>query len=129
MMDLSDQRKQGRAHRTETVPAPRAPFARTGVDGLGNYPEHRVPDIPRAWTAEHEAVAVTAAEADEPAFDARLFGRRVRLAAGAGPERAPRADLRERPAGRRREGIWGAGPRRHDSGGGTRPGPEPSSRC
>ncbi|MGW4822103.1 hypothetical protein ACWEP4_24730 [Streptomyces sp. NPDC004227] len=109
MMDLSDQRKQGRAHRTETVPAPRAPLARTGAYGLGNYPERRVPDIPRAWTAEGEAVAVTAAEADEPALCAQPFGRRVRLAAGAGPERAPRVDLGERPAGRRREGICGAG--------------------
>ncbi|MEV5005269.1 hypothetical protein AB0K74_24700 [Streptomyces sp. NPDC056159] len=109
MMDLSDQWKQGRGHRTETVPAPRAPLARTGVDGFRNYPEHRVPDIPRAWTAEGEAVAVTAAEADEPAFHARPFGRRVRLAAVAGPKRAPRVDLGERPAGRRREGIWGAG--------------------
>ncbi|MFB6959279.1 hypothetical protein ACFCYB_20210 [Streptomyces sp. NPDC056309] len=109
MMDLSDRWNQGRAHRTETVPAPRAPLARTDAYGLGNHPEHRVPDIPRAWTAEGEAVAVTAAEADEPVFCARPFGRRVRLAAGAGPERALRVDLGERPDGRRREGIWGAG--------------------
>ncbi|MFE7230678.1 hypothetical protein ACWCRF_02245 [Streptomyces sp. NPDC002405] len=108
MMDPSDQRKQGRRHRAETVPAPRDPLARTGASGPGDYPEHRVPDIPRAWTAEGAAVAVTAAEADEPAFDGRPFGGRVRLAAGAGPERASRVDLRERPAGRRREGIWGA---------------------
>ncbi|MFE9308721.1 hypothetical protein ACIQCF_30370 [Streptomyces sp. NPDC088353] len=109
MTDLSDQWKQGRVRRSETVPAPRDPLARTGASGLGDYPERRIPDIPRVGTAEGEAVAVTAAETDEPAFGGRRFGGRARLAAGAGPERAPRGDLRERPAGRRREGIWGAG--------------------
>ncbi|MFJ6558603.1 hypothetical protein ACIQMV_01850 [Streptomyces sp. NPDC091412] len=109
MMDLSDPWKQGRARRSETAPAPRDPLTRIRASGPGGYPEHRVPDIPRARTAEGEAVAVTAAGADEPAFGGRPFGGRVRLAAGAGPERASRADLRERPAGRRREGIWGAG--------------------
>ncbi|MFF4757941.1 hypothetical protein [Streptomyces sp. NPDC001292] len=109
MMDLSDQWKQGCGHRTETVPAPRAPLARTRAYGLGDYSERRIPDIPRAWTAEGEAGAVTAAEADEPTVGERPFGGRMRLAAGAGPASAPRADLGECPAGRRREGIWGAG--------------------
>ncbi|MGW2900520.1 hypothetical protein ACWDAO_39570 [Streptomyces sp. NPDC001212] len=108
-MDLSDQWKQGRARRSETVPAPRDPLARTGASGPGGYSERRVPDIPRAWTAGGEAGAATAAEADEPAFGGRPFGGRVRLAAGAGTERASQVDLRERPAGRRREGIRGAG--------------------
>ncbi|WP_445525009.1 hypothetical protein [Streptomyces cyslabdanicus] len=76
-----------------------------------DYPERRVPDISRAWTIAGGAVVTATAEAGEPTVGERPFGGRVRPAAGAGPARASRADLGECPAGRRREGIGGAGVR------------------
>ncbi|MFF9124629.1 hypothetical protein ACF09J_15200 [Streptomyces sp. NPDC014889] len=108
MMDLSDQWKQGRRHRLEAAPALRDPLAPIGASGLGGHPERRIPDIPRAWTAEGGAVAAAAAGAGEPALAERPFGGRVRHAADdARPAPALRADLGECQAGRRREAIWG----------------------
>ncbi|MFI9602519.1 hypothetical protein ACIHCX_22185 [Streptomyces sp. NPDC052043] len=74
-----------------------------------DYPERRVPDICRAWTIAGGAVVTATAEAGEPTVGGRPFGGGVRPAAGSGAAWASRVDLGECPAGRRREGIGGAG--------------------
>ncbi|MFF8595453.1 DUF1684 domain-containing protein [Streptomyces sp. NPDC015220] len=108
MTDASDQWKQWHERRTETVSAPYGPLALTGTYWLEDYPEGRIPDIPGTWTADGDAVVLTAAASDGLTVDGRSFAGRVRLEADTGPVADARVALGERRlAVLVREGAWG----------------------
>ncbi|CAL9624365.1 hypothetical protein SUDANB105_05917 [Streptomyces sp. enrichment culture] len=106
--DASGEWKQWHEGRLETVSAPYGPLALTATHWLEDYPEGRLPDIPGNWTADGDAVVLTAGAGDGLTVDGAPFEGRVRLAADAGPVSAARVGYGERRlVVLVREGIWG----------------------
>ncbi|MFD4259156.1 DUF1684 domain-containing protein [Streptomyces sp. NPDC058534] len=118
--DASDEWKRWHEHRVATVSAPYGPLALTGTHWLADYPDGQLPDIPGRWTADGDAVLLTATGADGLTVDGAPFDGEVRLTADAGPAGEARVALGERRlVVLVREGQWGvrdfdpaAGPRR-----------------
>ncbi|RSN51539.1 hypothetical protein DMH12_22020 [Streptomyces sp. WAC 04229] len=118
--DASDEWKRWHEHRVTTVSAPYGPLALTGTHWLADYPDGQLPDIPGRWTADGDAVLLTATGTDGLAVDGRPLDGEVRLTADAGPAGEARVGLGERRlVVLVREGLWGvrdfdpaAGPRR-----------------
>ncbi|MER6980939.1 DUF1684 domain-containing protein [Streptomyces carpinensis] len=108
MTDASDQWKQWHERRTETVSAPYGPLALTGTYWLEDHPGGRIPAIPGIWTADGDAVVLTAAGTDGLTVDGRPLAGEVRLGADTGPVEGARVALGERRlVVLVREGIWG----------------------
>ncbi|MFI5858317.1 DUF1684 domain-containing protein [Streptomyces parvulus] len=113
--DASDEWKRWHERRTATVSAPYGPLALTGTHWPADHPAGQLPDIPGRWTADGDAVLLTATAADGLTVDGR-----VRLTADPGPAGEARVALGERRlVVLVREGLWGvrdfdpaAGPRR-----------------
>ncbi|MEV8554039.1 DUF1684 domain-containing protein [Streptomyces glaucescens] len=106
--DASDEWKQWHERRLETLTAPYGPLALTATHWLADHPEGRLPDIPGSWTADGDAVVLTAARPDGLTVDGEPFEGRVRLAADTGPAAAARVGHGERRlVVLVREGEWG----------------------
>ncbi|GAA2918977.1 DUF1684 domain-containing protein [Streptomyces mexicanus] len=119
MTDASARWKQWHEDRTETVSAPYGPLALTGTHWLEDRPDGRIPDIPGLWTADGDAVVLSATEADGLSVDGRPFAGRVRLGADDGPVAHARVALGERRlVVLVREGVWGV--RDYDPGSAAR---------
>ena len=117
--DGSDAWKQWHEHRVESVSAPYGPLALTGTHWIEDHPEGRLPDIPGVWTADADAVVLTAAASDGLTVDGEPLGGAVRLGADTGAVDAARVALGERRlVVLVREGVWGV--RDFDPGAATR---------
>ncbi|MEU6482105.1 DUF1684 domain-containing protein [Streptomyces sp. NPDC047017] len=107
MTDASDRWKQWHEHRTETVSAPYGPLSLTGTHWLQDHPDGSLPGIPGTWTADGDAVVLTAAGADGPTVDGRPPAGPVRLGADTGAVADARVALGERRLTVLvREGAW-----------------------
>ncbi|MFI8950572.1 DUF1684 domain-containing protein [Streptomyces sp. NPDC053750] len=106
--DASDEWKRWHEHRVAAVSAPYGPLALTGTYWLGDHPDGRLPDIPGRWTADGDAVLLTAAGTDGLTVDGRPLDGEVRLTADPGPASAARVAHGERRlVVLVREGLWG----------------------
>lgn len=91
---------------TAAPAAPYGPLSVTGVHGLDDFPEGRLPAIPGRWQPEEDRLAVTATAADGLLLDGRPPAGAARLDAGRGPpERARAGQGGRRFAVPRREGL------------------------
>ncbi|MFE9094800.1 DUF1684 domain-containing protein [Streptomyces sp. NPDC007264] len=105
--DASDEWKQWHERRTAQVSAPHGPLALTGTHWLEDYPEGRIPDTPGRWTADGDAVVLTAGEDDGLTVDGKPFTGETRLGADPGPVTAARVEAGERRlVVMEREGAW-----------------------
>lgn len=106
--DASDEWKQWHEHRTTQVSQPYGPLALTGTYWLEDHPEGEVADVPGRWTADGDAVVLTATEDDGLTLDSAPFAGEVRLGADPGPVTAARVAAGERRlVVLVREGEWG----------------------
>ncbi|WTD01952.1 hypothetical protein OH717_04900 [Streptomyces albidoflavus] len=91
--------------RAASPAAPCGPLSVTGVHGLDDLPEGRLPAIPGRWHPDGDRLAVTATAADGLLLDGRPPTGTARLDVGQGPpERARAGQGRRRFAVSRREG-------------------------
>ncbi|MYU22755.1 DUF1684 domain-containing protein [Streptomyces sp. SID8352] len=94
--------------RVAAVSAPHGPLALVGTYWLEDHPEGRLPDIPGRWTADGDAVVLTAAPEDGLTVDGHPLRGEARLAADSGPAGAARVAYGERRlVVLVREGVWG----------------------
>ncbi|MET8831175.1 DUF1684 domain-containing protein [Streptomyces sp. NPDC004610] len=108
MTDATDAWKRWHEGRLESVSAPYGPLALTGTHWLEDYPDGRIPATPGVWTADGDAVVLTAAADDALTLDGEPFTGRVRLAVDQGPAGAARvAHGARRLVVLEREGSWG----------------------
>ncbi|MFE6285066.1 DUF1684 domain-containing protein [Streptomyces sp. NPDC057877] len=106
--DASEEWRRWHERRREAVSAPYGPLALTGTHWLADHPEGQLPDIPGRWTADGDAVALTAVEGDGLTVDGAPFAGRVRLTADRGPVAGARVAYgARRLAVLVREGLWG----------------------
>ncbi|GGX50340.1 DUF1684 domain-containing protein [Streptomyces fructofermentans] len=106
--DAAEDWKRWHEHRTEAVSAPDGPLALTGTHWIGDHPDGRLPGMPGRWTADGDAVVLTAGASDGLTLDGRPFSGGARLAADPGRAAASRVAY----GARRfvvlvREGAWG----------------------
>ncbi|WP_030381224.1 MULTISPECIES: DUF1684 domain-containing protein [unclassified Streptomyces] len=94
--DAPEAWKQWQEHRLETVSAPYGPLALTGTHWIEDFPDGRIPDTPGHWSAEEDAVVLTARAEDGLSVDGEPFTGRIRLVADPGPAEAARVAHGER---------------------------------
>ncbi|MFG3551300.1 DUF1684 domain-containing protein [Streptomyces sp. NPDC047725] len=117
--DASDEWKRWHEQRVATVSAPYGPLSLTGTHWLEDHPDGRLPGIPGTWTADGDAVVLSATGADGLTVDGRPLDGDARLTADPGPVDAARVALGERRlVVLVREGAWGV--RDFDPAAGTR---------
>ncbi|MEU0143106.1 hypothetical protein ABZ203_25275, partial [Streptomyces albidoflavus] len=77
--------------RAASPAAPYGPLSVTGVHGLDDFPEGRLPAIPGRWHPDGDRLPVTATAADGLLLDGRPPVGTARLDAGQGPPERARA--------------------------------------
>ncbi|MET9257296.1 DUF1684 domain-containing protein [Streptomyces sp. NPDC003717] len=117
--DAFEEWRRWHEHRVAAVSAPYGPLALTGTHWLADFPDGRLPDIPGRWTAEGDAVLLSAAADEGLTVDGRPVDGEVRLTADAGPAGEARVAYGDRRlVVLAREGVWGV--RDFDPGAATR---------
>ncbi|MGV9314853.1 DUF1684 domain-containing protein [Streptomyces sp. NPDC003691] len=93
--------------RAATVAGPYGPLSLTGTHWLDDHPDGQVSGVPGRWTADGDAVRLTASADDGLTLDGAPFAGEVRLTADHGPVPAARTGHGERRlVVLRREGLW-----------------------